>query len=362
MEKKMDIRAVIMAGGVGTRFWPLSRTQKPKQFLPIISDKTMIEETAHRLLPMISYERIYTIADKNQTLTIKNLLPQIPEENFLVEPQGKNTCPSLMLATASIVLQNPEAVVVALPADHLIKDGDRFLKKLEAAGHAAARNDRIVTFGIPPSYPATGYGYIRFSQEDPAHIAGETFFSVETFKEKPGIEQAREFLDAGNLFWNSGMFLWQAKTFPLKLRQYAPRMFPFWEKMVEALEVKQEALLARVFEDIPSVSIDYALMEKVRPVWMCRGDFGWSDVGSWSSLSEIWDTDDRRNALRGDGLFLDSTDCLVHNTGKFTALVGCEDLVIVDTEDALLVCRKDCDQKVKQVVEHLKKLKKSEHL
>lgn len=358
----MDIRAVIMAGGVGTRFWPLSRAIKPKQFLPIISDKTMIEETVNRLLPLIPSERIYTVADECQTSMIKNLLSPIPEENFLVEPQGKNTCPSLMLATAAIALQNPEAVVVALPADHLIKDGERFLKKLEAASHAAVRNDHIVTFGIPPAYPATGYGYIRFIQEDPCLIAGETFFPVETFKEKPGVEQAREFLDAGDHFWNSGMFLWQAKTFPLKLKQYASRMFPFWEKIVEALETKQKGLLISVYEDIPSVSIDYALMEKVRPVWMCRGDFGWSDVGSWSSLADIWDADERGNALRGDGHFLDSTGCLVHNPGKFTALVGCKDLLIVDTEDALLVCGKDADQKVKQIVEHLKKTKKTEHL
>jgi mannose-1-phosphate guanylyltransferase len=358
----MDIRAVIMAGGVGTRFWPLSRTQKPKQFLPIISDKTMIEETAHRLLPLISYENIYTIANQSHTSTIKNLLPQIPKRNLLVEPQGKNTGPSLMLATAAISLQNPEAAVIALPADHLIKDAERFIKKLEAASHAACDGDHIVTFGIPPSHPATGYGYIRFSLKDSAEIAGETFFSVETFKEKPGIEQANEFLDAGNHFWNSGMFLWQAKTFPLKLERYAPELFPFWEKMVEALETKQESLLTSVFEEMPSISIDYALMERAQPVWMCRGDFGWSDVGSWSSLSDIWTKDDRGNALRGECFLLDSANCLVHNPGKITALVGLEDLIVVDTEDALLICRKEYDQKVKQIVEHMKKKGGNEHL
>jgi len=358
----MDIRAVIMAGGVGTRFWPLSRKQKPKQFLPIISDKTMIEETALRLLPLISPAQIYTIADRTKTLTIHKLLPQIPEDNLLVEPQGKNTAPSLMLATAAIYLQNPEAAVIALPADHLIKDGARFLKKLEAAGQAAIQNDHIITFGIPPSYPATGYGYIQFSPQDPVKISGETFFSVEKFKEKPGIEQANEFLDAGNYFWNSGMFLWQAKTFPQKLEQYAPGLFPFWEKMVEAFKTKQESLLISAFEDIPSISIDYALMEKARPVWMCRGDFGWSDVGAWSSLLDIWAKDESGNTIRGDGIFLDSTDCLVHNPGKITALVGVEDLIIVDTDDGLLVCRKDSDQKVKQVVEHIKKRGKNEHL
>jgi mannose-1-phosphate guanylyltransferase len=315
----------------------------------------MIEETALRLLPLISPSQIYTIADRTQTQTIHKLLPQIPEDNLLVEPLGKNTAPSLMLATAAIYLQNPEAAVIALPADHLIEDGARFLKKLEAAGQAAIQNDHIITFGIPPSYPATGYGYIQFSPQDHIKISGETFFSVEKFKEKPGIEQANEFLYAGNYFWNSGMFLWQAKTFPEKIKQYARGFFPFWEKMVEALKTNQESLLISVFEDIPSISIDYALMEKALPVWMCRGDFGWSDVGAWSSLLDIWTKDKSGNAIRGEGIFLDSKDCLVHNPGKITALVGVEDLIIVDTEDALLVCRKDCDQKVKQVVERIKK-------
>jgi len=358
----MDIRAVIMAGGVGTRFWPLSRREKPKQFLPIISDKTMIEETAHRLSPLISPKNIYTIANRNQTSTIRNLLPQLPDENLLVEPQGKNTAPSLMLATAAIYLQNPEAVVIALPADHLIKDAARFLQKLEAASQAVLEGSLIVTFGIPPSSPSTGFGYIQISPQESTELSGETFFSVEKFKEKPGIEQAKEFLNAGNHFWNSGMFLWQAKTFPIKLEQYAPELFPFGGKMIRALEAKQESLLISVFDDIPSISIDYALMERARPVWMCRGDFGWSDVGAWSSLSDLWAKDNRGNAIRGDGMLLDSANCLVHNPGKLTALVGVEDLIIVDTEDALLVCRKDCDQKVKQIVELLKKRGEKEHL
>ena len=358
----MDIRAVIMAGGVGTRFWPLSRRQKPKQFLPIISDKTMIEETALRLLPLISPEQIYTIADRSKTLSIHKLLPQIPEDNLLVEPQGKNTAPSLILATATIYIQNPEAAVIVLPADHLIEDGERFLKKLGAASKVALQNDHIVTFGIPPTYPATGYGYVQFSPQDPIKISGETFFPVEKFKEKPALVQANEFMDAGNYFWNSGMFLWQAKTFPEKLEQYAPKLFPFWEKMVKALKTKQGSLLISAFAEIPSISIDYALMEKAQPVWMCRGDFGWSDVGAWSSLLDIWAKDESGNVSRGDDIFLDSKNCLVHNPGKITALVGVEDLIIIDTDDALLVCRKDYDQKVKQVVEHLKKRGKNEHL
>jgi mannose-1-phosphate guanylyltransferase len=169
-------------------------------------------------------------------------------------------------------------------------------------------------------------------------------------------------LDAGNYFWNSGMFLWQAKTLPVKIKHYAPDLYPFWEKMVASLKNDQASTLDAVFESIPSLSIDYALMEKAQPIWMCRGDFGWSDVGAWSSLLDIWEKDESGNALRGEGIFLDSTGCLVHNPGKITALAGVKNLIIVDTGDALLVCRRDCDQMVKQIVETIKKEKKSEYL
>lgn len=358
----MDIRALIMAGGVGTRFWPLSRKERPKQFLPIISDKTMIEETVLRLSPFLSSPQVYTIADRSQSEAIAHLLPQIPRKNILVEPLGKNTAPSLMLATAVIYNQNPDAVVAALPADHLILDPDRFLQKLKAASRAVFENPLIATFGIPPSYPSTGYGYIQVSPDEHTELSGETFFSVQKFKEKPDKEQAEKFLAAGNHFWNSGMFLWQAKTLPVKLEKYAPGLFPFWEKMVNAVQKEQESLLVSVFEEIPSISIDYALMESARPVWMCRGDFGWSDVGAWSSLSGLWTKDDKGNALRGESILLDTLGCLVHNPDRITALIGVKDLIVVDTADALLICRKDCDQKVKRVVEILKERGKKEYL
>lgn len=354
-EAKMDIRAIIMAGGSGTRFWPLSRKKRPKQFLPIISEQTMIEETIQRLSHLLPPSRIYTVADAGQTKVIRSLLSQLPEENLLIEPQRKNTAPSLMLATAVVFLQNPEAIVIALPADHQIKDTDRFLRKLEASAHAALGGDHIITFGIPPHYPATGYGYIQFKKDASSEIEGETFFMVERFKEKPSYEKAKEFLDAGNGFWNSGMFIWQAKVFPQKLEQYAPHLFSYWESMIKALKEQNEALLSTSYDRIPSLSIDYALMEKVQPVWMCRGDFGWSDVGAWSSLADVWEKDSHGNALKGECLVLDSESCLLFNPGKMTALVGLKDLLIVNTEDALLICRKDLDQKVKEIVELLKK-------
>ena len=350
----MDIRAIIMAGGAGTRFWPLSRKKKPKQFLPIVSDRTMIEETVDRLLPRVPPTNIYTVADFELTQVIKNLLQDLPEENLLIEPQGKNTAPSLMLAAARIYLQNPRAVLAALPADHLIKDASQFRGKLEAAAAAASKGEFLITFGIPPAYPATGYGYIQFSKENPLRFQDENFYAVQEFKEKPEYEKAKTFLEEGTYFWNSGMFLWQADVFAKKLEQHAPSIFPYWEKMLEALQNNDEGQIDAIFTEIPSISIDYALMENAEGVLMCEGDFGWSDVGAWSSLTDIWPQDEKGNALRGESILLDSQNCLVFNPKKITALIGVKDIIVVDTEDALLISHKSQDQKVKDIVEKIK--------
>jgi mannose-1-phosphate guanylyltransferase len=350
----MDIRAVIMAGGAGTRFWPLSREKKPKQFLPIVSEKTMIEETIHRLWAKVPSNNIYTIANFEQTQVIRSLLPALPEENLIVEPQGRNTAPALMLATAWIYLQDPQAVLAALPADHLIKDAPLFLNKLEAGAAAAAQAESLITFGIPPAYPKTGYGYIRFSPEKPLHFLDEPFFPVREFKEKPEYKQAKNFLEKGDYFWNSGIFLWRANIFVQKLEKHAPSMFIYWQKIMRALENKNEDQLASIFEEIPSISIDYALLEKAEGVLMGQGNFGWSDVGAWSSLADLWPKDNDGNALRGESIILDSQNCLLYNPHKLTALIGVKDIIVVDTEDALLITQKNMDQKVKDVVNKIK--------
>ncbi len=355
MSGKKHFCVVVMAGGRGTRFWPLSRERRPKQFLPITSHRTMIEETVERLLPLVPYSSIYTISDGAQAKLVRRLLPRLPERNILIEPQAKNTAASLILATARVYLRNPKTVVAALCADHLISKRDVFLRKLEASAEAAANEEAIFTFGIPPTYPATGYGYIEISRRKAQDFRGERFYPVRRFKEKPGLEQAREFVADGRHFWNSGMFIWRAEVFGRKLERYAPEFFLYWKKILRGLKEKDDRAIRAVFKEIPAMSIDYALMEKAEGVLMNRGDFGWSDVGSWSSLAEIWTKDEVSNALHGDSLIINSSRCLLYSPSKLTALVGLKDIIVVDTKDALLVCRRDQDQRVRDIIEALKK-------
>jgi mannose-1-phosphate guanylyltransferase len=362
MPPKPDIRAVIMAGGSGTRFWPLSRRRRAKQFLPIVSDRTMFEETVRRILPLVPVGRIYTVANAAQTRTIRRLLPGLPAAQYIVEPEARNTAPSLILATARIYLDNPKAVVAVLASDHLITAGRVFLRKLAAAAEAAAAEDALITFGIPPSFPSTGYGYIRYRKSAVRTFRGETFREVEAFVEKPSSKKAAAFLRAGGYAWNSGMFLWRADVFAGKLERFAPDFFEAWTRVLAALRSKSRTRIAAAFSSIPAISIDYALMEKARGVLAAEGDFGWSDVGAWSSLAGIWPRDPAGNSFKGASVVIDSRNNLAHNPGRLTALVGVDDLVIVNTPDALLVCRRDQDQSVKRILELLAERGDSEFL
>jgi len=360
-KKYKKLVAVIMAGGSGTRFWPLSRAARPKQFLPIATQKTMLEETIGRLLPLLPPEAIYTISSSVQAEIIRSLVPFLPEENCFIEPEARNTAPSLILATARIFLQEPETVVAALPSDHVILRPEIFRRKLEAAAEAAA-DGFLVTFGIPPTYPATGYGYIHYDPESHVFYQEESFYSVLAFKEKPTRQQAEEFLKSGHYYWNSGMFLWRADILPEKLRLHAPEWFPYWEKIIATLKNEDKEHLAEIFRQMPVLSIDYALMEKAKGVVVCPGDFGWSDVGVWSSLLELWPKDDRDNACRGEVIALEAKDNLIYNPGKLTALIEVKDLIIVNTEDVLLVCHRQADQKIRHLIDLLQKKGKKEYL
>jgi mannose-1-phosphate guanylyltransferase len=353
--KRRDVRAVILAGGRGTRFWPLGRAARPKQFLSITGPDPMLLETVRRVRPLVLPRKMTLVADTGQTRRARKLLPGLPKRCFLVEPEARNTAPALMLATARVWLENPEAVVVVLPADHLIRDRAKFIKRLEASVEAAAREEAFVTFGIPPTYPATGFGYIRLNRAAGRRIAGTVFYPARGFKEKPDLALATEYMASLDHAWNSGMFVWRAGVFAEKLERFAPGLRPAWEAIVTALRSGSGPKLRSAFRLAPALSIDYALMEKAEGVLVADGDFGWSDVGAWSTLASIWPRDAAGNASRGDTLALDAGDCLVWNPGRLTALVGVRGLIVVDAGDALLVCDAALDQKVRDVVEILKK-------
>jgi len=318
----------------------------------------MLVETVRRIRPLVPPRRMVLVADAAQTRLARKLLPRLSKGSFLVEPSARNTGPALMLATARVWLEDPEAVVAVFPADHLIRDPARFRRVLRAAIEAAGREDALVTFGIPPTYPATGYGYIRHDRDKGRRIAGAVFYPVRAFKEKPSLAQADEYLASGDYAWNSGMFVWRAEVFAEMLAASAPGLRPAWNAMVKALRSGGAAKLAAAFAAAPALSIDYALMERARRVLVVDGDFGWSDVGSWSTLLEIWPRDRDGNAVRGETLALDAKDCLVWNPGRLTALVGVRDLVVVDTGDALLVCDAALDQRVREIVAALQGKKK----
>jgi len=353
--ERRRMRAVIMAGGSGTRFWPLSRSSRPKQFLPIATPRPMIVETVKRLLPLLPYESIYTISNRSQAAMIKTLVPGLPGSHVLVEPMSRNTAASLILATAWIYRQDPGAVVFAIPADHLIARPGIFRRKLAAAAEAAAGNEAIVTFGIPPTFAATGFGYIQYSGRNALQVRSEIFRPVLRFKEKPSFQRAKAFLRQGRHAWNSGMFIWRADVFARKLERHAPDFYPFWRRILSALDKKNRAEITRVFQEIPATSIDYALMERARGVLMNDGDFGWSDIGSWVALADIWPKDEAGNSIRGESLVLDTRRCLIYSPHRMAALVGLDDIIVVDTKDALLICRRDRDQAVKQIIESLRK-------
>lgn len=356
--KERDVRAVILAGGRGTRFWPLGRSNRPKQFLRIAGRDPMLLEAVRRVRPLVPARRLTLVADAAQTRMARKLLPRLGAASFLVEPEARNTGPALMLATARVWLDNPEAVVAVLPADHRIGDAPRFLRALRAGVEAAARERVIVTFGIPPTYPATGYGYIRHDRGAGRKIAGTVFYPVEAFKEKPNLALADEYLASGDHAWNSGMFVWRAGVFAEKLERFAPELAPAWAAMVSALRTGSAAGLRSAFALAPALSIDYALMEKAEGIVVADGVFGWSDVGAWSSLFDVWPRDANGNACRGETLTLDAKGCLVWNPGRLTALVGVRDLIVVEAGDALLVCDASLDQRVKDVVESMKKTKR----
>ncbi len=354
--------AVIMAGGKGARFWPRSREKKPKHLLDILSEKTIIQETVDRIKPLIPPDNILVVTGKKHVRTLIKQLPEIPLRNIIIEPEGKNTAACIGLAALHICKKVADDVMVVLPSDHAIDDSKKFINAIEAAAKIAEQENGLVTIGIKPSSIQTGFGYIEIANSF-KHIAGEEVFRVGSIREKPDYQQAAQFIQSGNFYWNGGMFIWKASVILKEISRWLPDLYAGLMKINETLGTSREAVTVRhVYKKLSSISIDYGVMEKADNVFVIPGNFGWSDVGSWDALWEISPKDIKENViLSGSQAILeDSESSLIYTPRKLTALVGVKDLIIVETKDALLICKKGRSQDVKRIVEKLEagKIKK----
>jgi mannose-1-phosphate guanylyltransferase len=347
--------AVIMAGGKGTRFWPRSREKTPKHLLDISSERTMIRETVDRIKPLVPAERTLIVTGKSHAAELIRQLPEIPLENILIEPVGRNTAPCIGLAALHILRRDPDAIMLVLPSDHRIGDEATFLRIIQAAAGAASQGDALVTIGIRPTGPETGYGYIE--QGDPLSAGGtDEIYRVRSIREKPPLEQAERFLAQGGFSWNSGMFIWKASTIIEAIGRFLPDLEQGLLQIREALGTdREEAVVSAVYTEQRAVSIDYGVMEKAKNVLVVPGAFGWSDLGSWDALWEVSEKDENGNAIRGEFIGVDAANSLVQGNGKLIALVGVKDLLVVETKDTLLICQRGRSQDVRKIVEILEK-------
>lgn len=350
--------ALIMAGGAGTRFWPKSRDHHPKQLLQIVGSGTMLQNTVRRLQPNIPPDRVFIVCKQSHREAIAEQLPEVPRENIIIEPQGKSTAPCIGLAALFIEQRFGNEVMIVLPADHLIGAEQNFRQTLLNAAKIAAEEDALITIGIKPTFPATGYGYIQCGQETET-VGGAR--RVKTFAEKPNLETAKVFLRSGDFLWNSGIFVWRISTIREQFEEHLPHLHDGLQEIAQHLDTREEEeVIARVYQQIKSISIDYGVMEKAKNVLVLPSNFEWNDLGSWDEVYKLSPKDKDDNALcEGDHALLNTSGCLIDVPGKTVAALGLRDLIIVETEDALLLCPREHAQEVKEVVDLLKRKKKS---
>lgn len=356
----MKKTALIMAGGRGERFWPKSRKNLPKQFLSLTGDgRTMIQLTVERVLPLVDMQDIYIATNRSYKALVSEQLPELPEENILCEPVAKNTAPCIGLGAVHIAKKYEDAVMFVLPSDHLIKYNTMYLDALRCASEVAEAGDNLVTLGIMPDYPETGYGYIKFQPDARKGVA----FEVERFVEKPDLETAKQYLATEQYLWNSGMFIWRISTILHNMEKYLPETYAGLCRIRDAIGTSEEnEVLEKEFALFKSESIDYGIMEKADHIYTLPGSFGWDDVGSWNAVERIQPANEFGNVVHGNAVTVDTKRCIIQGNEKLIATVGLEDIIIVDTDDALLVCEKGDAGEIKKVLENLKICNRTEYL
>lgn len=357
------ISVVIMAGGKGERFWPKSRINLPKQFLVLTNDgKSMIQHTVERVKGLVDLENIYVVTNSIYKELVKMNIPDLPEDNIIIEPVARNTAPCIGLAAIHIAKKNSDSKMVVLPADHLVKFDELFIDTVKIACKVAEEGENIATIGITPNYPETGYGYINFKKGNKlSNIAN--VYEVIKFVEKPKLELAKEYLASGQFLWNSGMFVWKASTILKKIEEYLPNIFSKLKIISQNIGTDNyQNTLEKEFSLMNSESIDYGIMEKSKDIYVIPGNFGWDDVGSWLSLERINKSNSEGNIVSGNVITIKTKNTIIQGNEKLIATVGLENIIIVDTDDALLICNKDNSQDVKDIINNLKICNRYEYL
>lgn len=347
----------IMAGGIGSRFWPMSRTGYPKQFLDILNTgKTLIQSTVDRFAHFIPTENIYVVTTENYRSIVAEQLPQIPAQNILCEPSRKNTAPCIAYVSYKLAALNPDANLICAPADHLITDEVSFEEICKNALAFTANIKALLTLGIKPTNPNTGYGYIQF---EPRAVS-DNVYKVKTFTEKPDRDLAKTFVASGDFLWNAGIFVWQIKNIIRAFEQFLPEIHELFETERSLLNTDQESdAIERIYPQCVNISIDYGIMEKADNVYVIPASFGWSDLGTWASAYDTLEKDYLDNAVAGDNvMIIDATKNMIHaDNKKLIVIQGMEDFIVVDTKDVLLICKKDKEQEIKEYVAEVKRNK-----
>lgn len=346
--------ALIMAGGIGTRLWPLSRQKSPKQVLPLVGERSMFGLAVERLQPLFSPEDVLVVVGRDQVELLKAEQTGVPDHNYVIEPMGRGTAPAIALSAITLRQRDPQAIMAVLTADHFVGDDEGFRDVLVAAGETAAR-DYLVTLGITPSFPSTGYGYV---ERGPLlmNAAGFTAYRVTAFREKPDLVTAKRFMVSGRHSWNSGMFVWKVERFLSELSRTMPEFYEQLMHIEAALGTPDyERVLNEVWPRVAAQTVDYGVMEKARDVAVIPAEFGWNDVGSWATLLDILEGDEHDNVIRhAQHVGIDTANTLVFGRDRLVATIGLRDLIVIDTGDALLICPKDRAQDVKKIVDELK--------
>ena len=352
-----------MAGGSGTRFWPRSRVAKPKQYLSLFGDQSLIQESVQRFANFIPEESIYVVSAKSQQAVLELQTGNLPKENLIYEPVGKNTLPAIGLAALFIAEKDPDGILIVSPSDHLIQNDELFRQCIESAALIADQKEGIVTIGITPKHPATGYGYVQTAEEIQIGQPIKSF-SVSRFVEKPNVEVATGYLKQGGFFWNSGIFVFKVSVFLESVQKYAPELFADLKRIKEHIgKDSYETALDRIYREVNSISIDYGILEKASNVFLVQGDFVWNDLGSWEEVYKYdRNKDENQNATVGEVVLIDTKNSYVYAPNSLVAVVGMDDVIVVQEGDTILVCKRDRAEDIKAVVGEITKRKLDQYL